>query len=976
MKKRTYCFFLVLCIAFGLLPAALATDSGAAGSNAFQVVISDLARTSTGLQCKVGLQGFQSGDAFWAAVFEESGGVPGKMKDLREIPVSTASNSVSVALGDVSDGDFVRLMWLSREGVVRDCRTVARPTSDTSLSSGVREASGKDFDELLLQLLRRESANAATEKALEEAAEQNPYAYKRLIVKLKSGQRPPNLSDFGDPLVIYNPATGYAIIQLSDEDKTKNCEAYLKTLPAIVEYVETDRLMKSGPQASGAYLDMSAAFNSWGVREMKADVLAETLQRKSGLPSVVVAVADTGVQADHPFLKDRLTAGFDFIENDDDPQDQHSHGTHVAGTIVDCTPGLDIKIMPLRVLSASGGGTATAIAMAVRYAVSHGAGVINMSLGGQHSAYLDEAIEAAIASGVTVVVAAGNEGESVAAHCPAHIDNAITVGAVDNNMTKASFSNSGPELDVVAPGVAIRSSILDSKFGEKNGTSMATPHVTAAVAMLRYGYPGKTPAEIQQALRDTATDLGKTGRDDDYGYGFPNLELFASGWPSGSGGTEPNPSQDPEPKDGLFALLYSDGELVFQNNNQPRRDTQVSGVYSIEGELPTESGTFTGTDNGTPADGGDISFPGWYEQRQKITKVTILDKMRPVSTAQWFRGCENLRSITGMECLSTSLVTDMRYMFAECRALTEINLFAFNTATVTDMSYMFYNCSALTTIRVTKDTFDTGAVTNSANMFTGAVKLVGGQGTVYDAAHVDKAYARNDAGHAAPGYFSEPESVHLTALLYGDGELVFQSDATPAAGRTVVKTYAADSYGHGDDPDSCAWRDEAAQIKTVTFATRIQPESVAQWFQDCYNLTAVQNLENLDTSRVQDMSAAFARCISLTALDLSALDTSAATDMSGMFKHCFNLTRVDLSSFDTAKVANVKDMFHGCEKLQTIYASEKFVADNAVSNHMFTDCLKLVGGSQTAYDETHTSADYARLDGGAAKPGYFTQKGA
>lgn len=976
MKKQIFRFFLVLWIVFGLLPAALATErDDAAGS----IFISDCVRTDGGLSCEVELKGFQSGsgDVFWAAVFEESNGVPGKMKQL--IPLSTAGNPVSVTLDNVSDTDFVRLMWLDKNGVVRDCRTVARPAGDINMASGLREASGADFDRQVLQLLHRESANAATEKALEEAAEQNPYAYKRLIVK--SSEKLPDLSRYGNPLVIYNPATGHSVIQFTDENNSENCAEYLQKLN-FVRYVEPDRLMKSGPKSSGPYLDMSTSFHSWGVREMKADVLAGALQQKSGLSGVVVAVADTGVQTDHPFLQGRLTNGFDFIENDSDPQDQHSHGTHVAGTIVDCTPGLDIKIMPIRVLGASGGGTSAGIAMGIRYAVSNGANVINLSLGGGHSNYIDEAIEEAIARGVTVVTAAGNEGGNVAEHCPAHVANAITVGAVDHTRNKASFSNSGAALDIVAPGVGIKSSILNGQFGEKNGTSMAAPHITAAAAMLKYGYPDKTPEEIQQALKDTAIDLGESGRDDDYGYGFPNLEKFVDGWPSGRN-TEPDPSNPDEPKTGLFALLYEDGELVFQNTNQAHRDTPVLDTYSIVGELPNESGTYSGGYFGSESGGGNgAKYSAWYDHRQDITKVTILDKMKPTSVASWFRGCANMQSVTGMENLSTSLTTDMSYMFAGCRALTELNLYEFNTADVTDMRYMFYNCVALTKIRVAADTFNTDKVTDSVNMFTGAEKLTGGQGTVYDAAHTDVEYARIDGGQSSPGYFTAtatvPDSVHLTAVLYDDGELVFQPDETPAPGRNVVQTYVTDLQGFGDNRDTCAWHNEAAQIKTVIFSTPIQPQNIAKWFQDCYNLTAIRNLENLDTASVHDMSMTFAKCASLTELDLSAFDTSSVTDMNGMFKHCFHLTELDLSSFDTAHVVRMRDMFHGCENLQTIYVSGKFdtgqLAGVANGRNMFMDCLKLTGGNGTAYDENQTNAAYARIDGGTTNPGYFTKK--
>ncbi|MBP5160420.1 MAG: S8 family serine peptidase, partial [Lachnospiraceae bacterium] len=151
---------------------------------------------------------------------------------------------------------------------------------------------------------------------------------------------------------------------------------------------------------------------SWGVERMGADVLAPTL---SG--SVTVAVIDTGVSA-HQFLSGLLVQGYDFVSGDADPSDEHFHGTHVAGTVADVAAG-HVKIMPLRVLDASGYGYTSTIGLALRYAADHGAGVANLSLSGGHSDYVDQSATYAIAKGVTVVAAAGNDNSDTAYYCPA-----------------------------------------------------------------------------------------------------------------------------------------------------------------------------------------------------------------------------------------------------------------------------------------------------------------------------------------------------------------------------------------------------------------------------------------------------------------------------------------------------------------------------------------------------------------------------
>ncbi|MCR5521900.1 MAG: S8 family serine peptidase [Lachnospiraceae bacterium] len=257
---------------------------------------------------------------------------------------------------------------------------------------------------------------------------------------------------------------------------------------------------------------------SWGVTKLGADAFAKTL----GSGSITVAVVDTGV-AYHDFLSGRIVSGYDYIDNDTDPTDLNSHGTHVAGTIVDCTPGLNVYVMPVRVLGADGSGTNTTVGLGIRYAADYGAKVVNLSLGGSHSNYLDESVKYAINKGVTVCVAAGNEYSDTVYSCPAHMTESIVVGAVDMYDTKADFSNIGDSLDVVAPGVGITSCVLNGQYDTYDGTSMATPHISAISAMLMLKYPDSTPARIESLIKSSARDLGSVGWDKYYGYGMPDL---------------------------------------------------------------------------------------------------------------------------------------------------------------------------------------------------------------------------------------------------------------------------------------------------------------------------------------------------------------------------------------------------------------------------------------------------------------------
>ena len=1365
MKKRIFSFFLVFCMALSLIPAALAEENAAdTGTETRKMEISGRERTDTGLKCQVSVTGFASGDALLAVTLQASG----KMKTA--FPVALEDGSATLELDDVADSDTVKFIWTDANQAVRIYKETRRPEAPDEFGS--KETGDSAFSQNALNLIARpQYLSAAAEKELEETekkAETDPYAYKRLIVSADG--KLPDLSAYGNPTVYTDASSGYSILQFGTEENAKACEAYLSSLPAV-QYAEPDSLFKRGPTTdteSPLGAD-EAEFMSWGVTKINADVLAKYLKSQSGLSTVIVAVADTGVEADHPFLQGRLTKGFDFIENDDDPNDQHSHGTHVSGTIVDCTLGLDnILIMPIRVLGASGGGTAVGIALGIRYATDNGANVINLSLGGGHSNYLDDAISYAISNGVTVVVAAGNEGDDVMAHCPAHVEDAITVAAVDSKPERASFSNYGAAVDVAAPGVQIKSSVLNKGYANKSGTSMATPHVAAAAAMIKCANPDMSPADIQQALKDTATDLGASGWDGYYGYGMINLEPFAepattysltyqasdggevsgpasaaagdtvtltvspnagyalealsvmsasgeeipvrdnafsmpdsdvtvtasfAGDPTGtyqivykaseggaiegpdssapnnevvvtaiaydgyalkdvsvdgksligaslsaaSGGEattfaftmpdhdvtveatfentdEPQPEPEPEPnpdpvtghayelfetglvwdeakayceklgghlmtvtsaeeqkileglleKEGnknsywlgategadgnyawitgeafsytnwannqpdnhhgtedslmvyrnqnpyassnlgewndldhdgtcldeaffglenfgficewdgdepvkqyvitatadeggeispsgditvaegasqtftiqpnsgykisaveadgkdagavssyefpsvsenhtivahfekdnpepesIFALLYQDGELVFQNDDKPRQDKPVLDIYPVDGQSVKEGVLDIEDDDGDVSSEFGVAYAEWYDRADIITSVTILDKIQPTSTALWFHGCKKLTTITGLEKLDTSKVTNMSHMFSKCALLPAPDLSGFDTSNVTNMSHMFYGCksfedlylenfdtsavtdmgamfsgcAALHRVYVT-DSFVTTAVTASSKMFSNCSAIEGTYGTKFEKAHVDKEYARLDdpaSPPVAPGYFSDSRVIEGVAnvYLYDDGEMVFQLHKGADPGRNLIASYTIDVAQRDASVDYALWNEHSDKIKVVTFADPIRPYATSQWFYGCRNLKEFRNMANLDTRHVTDMSMMFSGCAALPSLDLSAFNTANVENMKSMFENCAALTALDVSGFDTANVTNMSAMFQGCAALKSLSLDAFNVSKVTNMSNMFRDCASLTALDLSAFNTASvTGMDY------------------
>ena len=266
----------------------------------------------------------------------------------------------------------------------------------------------------------------------------------------------------------------------------------------------------------------SSTSMSWGVSALQADKYAAYVKSYTAR-SVKVAIVDSGVSY-HKKMDGRILSGIDLVDDDYTPSDQNGHGTHVAGTVVDCTPGIKVYILPVRVMNASGEGSPSVVGNGIRYAVSKGAKVINLSLGGySHYQYLEDCINYAHNSGVTVVIASGNENENTKKICPAHMTNPIVVGAINSDYKRCSFSNYGSSVDLAAPGDNIISCWVGGGYALASGTSMAAPHISGAAAMYRLMYPNYGSSKTAILLRSFVQDLGASGQDDYYGKGLPKM---------------------------------------------------------------------------------------------------------------------------------------------------------------------------------------------------------------------------------------------------------------------------------------------------------------------------------------------------------------------------------------------------------------------------------------------------------------------
>ena len=253
-------------------------------------------------------------------------------------------------------------------------------------------------------------------------------------------------------------------------------------------------------------------------------------EHTTGSPEVKVAILDTGINSSNPDFANRISGGCNIIADSLNYMDDNGHGTAVASILAAAInngylmAGIAGKcsILPVKVLDASGNGSYSDIISGIDYAVANGAKVISMSLGGpDYLEVMQLAVNNAVSSGVTIVAAAGNESATKISY-PAACSGVIAVGAVDSNMARASYSNTGTGLTVMAPGTSIVETIK-GRTSTSSGTSIATPFVSGLAALMYSVQSAVTPAQVKYFITKNAKDLGSAGYDIQYGYGLIDI---------------------------------------------------------------------------------------------------------------------------------------------------------------------------------------------------------------------------------------------------------------------------------------------------------------------------------------------------------------------------------------------------------------------------------------------------------------------
>lgn len=392
----------------------------------------------------------------------------------------------------------------------------------------------------------------------------------KYIVKLKSGKKlssvkakarslsalsvKNNDSLFDDMFVVELDEDHFSGMSAQSKNKAmKATVSQIEKLPDVeyVEKVQTYKALSTDIQSGNQWSLMNTGKNdNVGEGKAGADIgnkkLQDLLKVQKGLKDTLVAVVDTGVDSTLADLNGKVVKGKNYIENNDNTMDDNGHGTHVSGIIAaKANNGYSMeginqhaKILPVKVLDASGSGDTEQIAHGIKYAADKGAKVINLSLGGSYSRTLEYALKYAADKNVVIVAASGNDGQYGISY-PAASKYAISVGATNSWDIVADYSNYGVGLDLVAPGSNIPSLLPDGNVTYLSGTSMAAPHVTAVAGLLLSKNPKLKPNDVRTMLHETSKHIEFVETDNKGSEGGSLIDLIGGG----GGGIDIDPDE-------------------------------------------------------------------------------------------------------------------------------------------------------------------------------------------------------------------------------------------------------------------------------------------------------------------------------------------------------------------------------------------------------------------------------------------------
>lgn len=369
------------------------------------------------------------------------------------------------------------------------------------------------------------------------------YHINEVVVKFRQSPTVDQMAQIQrDITALSTKKLGYTYVFRSRAMEADDLIRYFKTSWHVV-YVEPHYLYMTNDISSAAAADANADTTSLSFQPNDALYaqyqwnlpVIQTVKgwhESKGSDLVKIGVLDTGVQTDHPDLIGKLDEGTNLVDPTSPPEDDVGHGTHVAGIIAaavnngEGVAGITWynKVVPIKVLDASGAGSTYSVAEGIIWAADHGIKVINMSLGNYAEAqFLHDAIKYAYDKDVVLVAASGNDNTDRPGY-PAAYPEVLAVGSTNADGTRSPFSNYGDYVDVAAPGMSIASTYPGSQYAALSGTSMASPHVAALVGLIRSMNPDLTNVEVMDIVRHSAKDLGAKGKDKYFGYGLIDID--------------------------------------------------------------------------------------------------------------------------------------------------------------------------------------------------------------------------------------------------------------------------------------------------------------------------------------------------------------------------------------------------------------------------------------------------------------------
>ena len=362
---------------------------------------------------------------------------------------------------------------------------------------------------------------------------------------------------------------------------------------------------------------------------------------------------------------------------------------------------------------------------------------------------------------------------------------------------------------------------------------------------------------------------------------------------------------------------------------------------------------------------------------------------RPTTTHDWFRGMSRLASITGMEFLNTSEVTDMSDMFSNCQYLTSLDVSSFNTSHVTDMSSMFSGCYRLTSLDLSN--LNTSHVTDMSSMFSGCNGLTSLDVSNFNTSHVTDMSSMFSGCYRLTsldvGNLITSNVTDMSSMFYGCSGLTSLdlSNFNTSSVTNISSMFRACSgltsldlsnfnTENVTDISSMFYGCSGLRSLDVSNFNTGNVTDISSMFYACSGLKSL-DVSGFNTVNVTNMGYMFYGCNGLSSLEVSSFNTDNVTTMGYMFYACSGLISLDLSSFNTSHVTSMSGMFEDCYDLGTIYVDSCWSTDCVIFSYgMFYNCYSLVGGRGTPYDEEYVGATYARIDNGPIAPGYFSSK--